>query len=152
VEEFLRDCEWTYYEGGSRPRISNPLQATLGLTSGYVIDYEPGDGTRYECSLVVPLSRKSIRYLLIENLNSIFNLGKTWNVSTYCANRTAPLGGWYALRPIFASLNCGAGPNELNPYDKINEANVRRSIDTIPLDYNDAKLGRLVRRAIESER
>lgn len=126
--------------------VASPVDSARWLAQGYRIDYQPGDGTRYECEIVGP-------YLIIRNLAmAVLDLSKQWDALRYTTDKNVPVGSWRALRPLLAALGNATGEPVMTDQDQRQEANLRaRKYDGEPLNHKDAALGRLVRRAIEND-
>lgn len=134
--------------------IVNPVEAANILNQGCVVDYQPGDGTRYECQIVKSFGHNHIeRWLILRNFEGVsISLNTQWDAIGFAISKTIPAGTWYALRPLLKALGVAKGEDTLNPYDRTREADLRaHGYDGQPLHHGDAALGRQVRRLIESE-
>lgn len=142
--------DWT---ASGKPIWTTPERAAAALRAGRQIDYQPGDGTRYDC-LLVGREHDHRRWLLIENLGgAILPLNRAYTATSYAVCKTAPVGCWAGLRPLLAALGHAMGDPVYNRVDAHFEADARaHGYDGEELDAKDARLGRLVRRAIEAER
>lgn len=146
---------WGGNPSTGRYRIANPEATAFYLRKGRRLDYEPGDGTRYEVELVgATLGSGNIdTYLIVRNLGNVaFRIiEREIDCLHYCSMSTSPVGSWSALRPLFAALHAAPGETSLDIRDRTREAEMRTHLtnDGKPLDGRDARIGRQIRRLVE---
>jgi hypothetical protein len=131
----------------------DPAKAARKIIDAGEVDYQPGDGTRYEL-FWLPGGHPS------EDPRGIFlrNIGS--RVLPYPGNRMSgevwwiehgniPRGSWAALRPLLAALNWTHGSTEYHRDDAKREYEIRSAKGESGLDNaderSDARLGRSVR-------
>lgn len=149
----------------------NPARAAIELRKGSIVDYQPGDGTRYECVLAFRSYGKAAdimhdgviigvdKWLIVRNLKICLDLSRKLNLISFCLAPNTR-GTWAALRPVLAALDALAHENDLrtpatglyeyDPMDAKLEANTRVGYDGTPINEKDARLGRLIRNQIEA--
>ena len=134
--------------------VSDPSAAALRLEAGDRVDYQPGDGSRYD---VILLSRSGGsewgRVLVFTNSTfkgATLNLDHEIDCIEYCLS-FAPSGGWKVIRPLLAALGAAKGSMEVEHYDGNQEHDARLSYDGEPLNRKDARLGRKLRRMMEDD-
>jgi hypothetical protein len=152
--------------------IKEPARVAIELERGAIVDYQPGDGTRYECVLAYRIVQKPIpnatggataalspkqRWLIVRNLGIALDLSKQITLINFCIDVKVN-GCWAALRPVLFVLGATVGYpsarvghlHDYDPTDARFEAEMRTRHDGEPFDIKDAKLGRTVRRAVEA--
>lgn len=134
--------------------------AGQALNRGEVVDWQPGDGSRYECQIVRgfedlnPIAQEE--FLLIHNIGGphvVPLTGRNWSVHQWARLKCLPAGCWAGLRPLLAAMVRAEGKMAYQPLDARREAEerLRNYGDGEPLNHADAELGRVVRRVIEGQ-
>lgn len=144
------------------PQVSPSAMPSRPLRSfvrGGIVDWQPGDGTRYECALFI----KGHEWLGIANFNSLISdpprdmkpLSNLAAIDFFAS--MIPRGSWSGLRPLFAALDWIAGPTTFDRRDAEWEWNARKGrgqMSEVGFDpqgkerAKDQELGRMVRSAV----
>jgi hypothetical protein len=137
--------------------FTDPEKAADRLRWGGRVDYQPGDGTRYDLMLVERVNyTPRHRFLLFANPSfggATLSLDRDIDAIAYALS-LAPVGSWEAIRPLLVALGvCQDGePVYAKGRDSRREADLRaHNYDGEPLNAKDARLGRQVRRLVEEE-
>lgn len=157
--------------GQGNPATADSVSAVALLREGEIVDWEPGDGTRYEVELIP----QNTRYgrppvLLVHNFRCTIpaptGMGYI-DLTRFLSNRAVPAGSWAGMRPLLVQLGWTKrmhepvdGPVAYDARYARDEAEARaRRPSYIQTDgqYTDRQrsrdqaLGRLVREAVEMQ-
>jgi hypothetical protein len=130
--------------------------AATALREGMVVDWQPGDGTRYEC---VSFAIKGVRFFAVLNLGGWTCKvgGPPRGIDTWIA-LGLPRGSWRGLRPLLHAMGWAQGGRPLNDHDAVEEFEARADTPakrSRPHEHDeyrhDAAMGRMVRSLLEAE-
>lgn len=131
-------------------------EAAERLKEGTVVDWQPGDGTRYECALFIDAAR-SRQFLLLLNFGYMLakdNNGPHSHLGMWA--HKIPWGFWAGMRPLLAALGWAAGEPVYDHRDALKEGDERKNSHKRGPDpfrseqRRDAELGQFVRGQLEA--
>jgi hypothetical protein len=92
---------------------SDSTKAVADLEAGVLVDWCPGDATRYQ---LLYIERPGNAWLVLLNIGGhVWPLPPRGYAEDGWINAGLPIGAWPALRPIFAALQAAPGPVAYRP-------------------------------------
>lgn len=143
--------------------FSDSFLAAHRLERGLGVDWQPGDGGRYELyrlhasavSRAMDGTLNVTTMLVVANLGMAIPLRSSWIVDWWVRDHLGGLnhpGVWAALRPVMAALGHASGPVGYDPRDADREREERaRQHQAMPYAQGDSELGRAVRLMVERD-
>lgn len=139
------------------PIVKDPMQAAQMLREGRIVDYEPGDGTRYDLRLMQVASFEYV--LLMLNFGCFVKQPRDDDpigANRWTTSSAYPSGVWMGMRPLLAALGWAKGPTSILQTDQSEESLLRtrqygdNERVSPEQQAKDAAFGRKVRRLYEA--
>lgn len=144
--------------------LEDVAEAAADLREGCVIDWQPGDGTRYECIFFHAATYDAVGESRVEEFFAVINLGWTVRVRSSLPVDTwirlgLPRGSWRGLRPLLHEMGWARGGRQMIEHDQTEEFEARADTVSPPRKTegnhqeakHDERIGRMVRNLLEAE-